>query len=45
MKDLEWISPPQKDDTGDYILKEEVEKAVTRMKNKRVLESMKLQAR
>jgi len=26
MKDLEWISPPQKDDTGDYILTEEVEK-------------------
>jgi len=33
MKELEWISAPQKDDTGDYILKEEVEKAITRMKN------------
>jgi len=28
MKELEWISPQQKDDTDDYILKEEVEKAV-----------------
>ena len=34
MKELEWISPPQKDDTADYILKEEVEKAIIRMKNK-----------
>jgi len=33
MKEVEWILPPQKDDTGDYILKEEVEKAITRMKN------------
>jgi len=33
MKELEWISLLQKDDTGDYILKEEVEKTITRMKN------------
>jgi len=33
MKELKWISPPQKEDTGDYILKEEVEMAITRMKN------------
>jgi len=33
MKELEWILPLQKDDMGDYILKEEVEKAITRMKN------------
>jgi len=35
MKELELISPLQKDDTGDYILKEEEEKAITRMKNKK----------
>jgi len=45
MKELEWILPPQKDNTGDYILKEEVEKAITRMKNNRSPERMKLQAR
>jgi len=33
MTELKWIFPPRKDGTGDYILKEEVEKAITRMKN------------
>jgi len=33
MKEVEWILPLQKADAGDYILKDEVEKATTRMKN------------
>jgi len=32
-KEREWISPLQKDDTSDYMLKEGVEKAITRTKN------------
>jgi len=28
VKEQEWISLPQKDDTGDYIMKQEVEKAI-----------------
>jgi len=31
MKELEWISSSQKDDTGDYIPKEQVEKATSHM--------------